>query len=107
MFGCIFACVASFALGFGTHALHKRIVAKAVAEERSAARTAIRRLRSEVEELRAERDNVQHLSDCADAMRRGKEIGRYSPATQAEKFAKTFADRSGNTTFVRTDKQSA
>ena len=77
MFGCIFACVASFALGFGTHA------------------------------LRAERDNVQHLSDCADAMRRGKEIGRYSPATQAEKFAKTFADRSGNTTFVRTDKQSA
>lgn len=107
MIGTTLAFVVGFALGFGTHALHKHIVTKAVNAERSSAQAMIRKLRRENEELRAEKDNVQHLSDCADALRKGKEIGRYSPATPAEQFAKTFDGRRGNTTFVRTDKQSA
>lgn len=102
----------SFALGFGSHAWHARQVEKALARLRREKDSVIKmrdaeisRLRGEKQRLRAEKDNVQVLSDCADAYRKGKEVGRYSPATQAEVFARNFENRKGNTTFVRTDKQ--
>ena len=68
--------------GAGLMLLHHREVAKAVNTERA-------KYQSRLIELETER----RTADCADAYRRGRHDGRYSPATAAERFAKTFEDR--------------
>lgn len=62
--------------------LHYREISKAVNSERY-------KYQSRLKELETER----RAADCADAYRRGKNDGKYSPATAAERFAKTFEDR--------------
>lgn len=68
--------------GAGLMVLHYREVAKAVNAERA-------KYQSRLRELETER----RTADCADAYRRGRNDGKYSPATAAERFAKTFEDR--------------
>ena len=36
---------------------------------------------------------MQQASDCADAFRRGKSVGRAHPMSDAEQFARTFEGR--------------
>jgi len=74
--------VAGVLTGAGLMVLHYREVAKAVNAERS-------KYQSRLRELETER----RTADCADAYRRGRNDGKYSPATAAERFAKTFEDR--------------
>lgn len=68
--------------GAGLMVLHYREIAKAVNVERS-------KYQSRLRELETER----RAADCADAYRRGRNDGRYSPVTAAEQFAKTFEGR--------------
>lgn len=74
--------VAGVLTGAGLMLLHHREVAKAVNAERA-------KYQNRLKELEAER----RTADCADAYRRGKNDGKYSPATAAERFAKTFENR--------------
>lgn len=69
--------------GVGVMLWHTKGIEKAVAKLRSTKDAEIRRLREENNQL-------QQAHDCADAFRRGKEIGRSDPMTRAEHFAKTF-----------------
>ena len=102
MNGVILAFAVGFAGGFGMHVWHTKVLNAAVEKLRREKDVEIKQLRGEKNQLRMQNDNTRHLSDCADAFRKGKEIGRYGPATQAEKFAKSFENRRGNTTFVVT-----
>lgn len=43
--------------------------------------------------LREDLNNMAHLNDCRDAMRRGRELERKSPANAAEQFARNFEGR--------------
>lgn len=74
--------VAGVLTGAGLMMLHYREVAKAVNAERA-------KYQSRLRELETER----RAADCADAYRRGRNDGKYNPATAAERFAKTFEDR--------------
>lgn len=74
--------VAGLLTGAGLIMLHYREVTKAVNAEKT-------KLLRRIQELETER----RTADCADAYRRGKNDGRYSPATAAERFAKTFENR--------------
>lgn len=74
--------VAGVLTGAGLIVLHYREVAKAVNAERA-------KYQNRLKELETER----MTADCADAYRRGRNDGKYSPATAAERFAKTFEDR--------------
>jgi len=74
--------VAGVLTGAGLMLLHHREVAKAVNAERT-------KYQSRLRELETER----MTADCADAYRRGRNDGKYSPATAAERFAKTFENR--------------
>lgn len=107
MFAYVATFALSFALGFIAHWWHSRELEAAVERIRRQKDTEIRNLREERNRFRTNADNVQHLSDCADAYRRGKEEGRHSPATQAERFARNFEGRRGMTTFVDTTKKTA
>ena len=72
--------------GVGVMFWHTKGIENAVGKLRNAKNTEIRRLREENSQL-------QQAHDCADAFRRGKEIGRNDPTTRAERFAKTFEGR--------------
>lgn len=74
--------IAGVLTGAGVMVLHHREVDKAVNAERV-------KYQSRLRELETER----MTADCADAYRRGKNDGKYSPATTAERFAKTFENR--------------
>lgn len=74
--------VAGVLTGAGLMVLHYREVVKAVNAERA-------KYQSRLRELETER----MTANCADAYRRGRNDGKYSPATAAERFAKTFEDR--------------
>lgn len=74
--------VAGVLTGAGMVVLHYREVAKAVNTERV-------KYQSRLRELETER----MTADCADAYRRGRNDGKYNPATAAERFAKTFENR--------------
>lgn len=74
--------VAGVLTGAGLMILHHREVTKAVNAERV-------KYQSRLRELETER----MTADCADAYRRGKNDGKYSPAVAAERFAKTFENR--------------
>lgn len=74
--------VAGALTGAGLMLLHYCGVIKAVDAERA-------KYQNRLKELEIER----RTADCADAYRRGKNDGRFSPATNAERFAKTFEDR--------------
>ena len=74
--------IAGALTGAGLMVLHYREVAKAVNAERAKYQNRLRELETE-----------RRTADCADAYRRGKNDGRYSPATAAERFARTFEDR--------------
>ena len=74
--------VAGVLTGAGLMILHYREVVKAVNVERAKYQNRLRELETE-----------RMTADCADAYRRGRNDGRYSPATAAERFAKTFEDR--------------
>lgn len=74
--------VAGVITGASLMLLHHREVVRAVNAERAKYQNRIRELETE-----------RITADCADAYRRGVQKGRYSPATAAERFAKTFEDR--------------
>ena len=74
--------IAGVLTGAGLMLLHDRSVTKAVNVERM-------KYQRRIQDLEVER----RTADCADAYRRGKDDGRYSPATAAERFAKTFENR--------------
>lgn len=76
--------------GVGVMVWHTKGIEKAVAKLRGAKDAEIRHLRELNAQLRADSDIIQQTRDCADAFRRGKEVGRFGPATRAEQFAKTF-----------------
>ena len=74
--------VAGILTGAGVMILHYREVGKAVNAERV-------KYQKRIQDLETER----RTADCADAYRRGRNDGKYSPATAAERFAKTFENR--------------
>ena len=74
--------VAGVLTGAGLMILHDYELRKAVNAERT-------KYQKRIQELETER----RTTDCADAYRRGKIEGKYSPATKAEQFAKTFEDK--------------
>lgn len=74
--------VAGVLTGAGLIMLHHREVVKAVNVERAKYQNRLRELETE-----------RMTADCADAYRRGRNDGKYSPATAAERFAKTFEGR--------------
>lgn len=74
--------IAGVVTGAGLMILHNREVIKAVNAERAKYQNRLRELETE-----------RMTANCADAYRRGKNDGRYSPATAAERFAKTFEGR--------------
>jgi hypothetical protein len=74
--------IAGVLTGAGLVILHDFELRKAVNAERS-------KYQKRLQDLETER----RTADCADAYRRGKIEGKYSPATAAEKFAKTFEDK--------------
>jgi len=74
--------IAGVLTGAGVMILHNREVVKAVNAERA-------KYQKRIQDLETER----RTTDCADAYRRGRNDGRYSPATAAERFAKTFEDK--------------
>lgn len=74
--------IAGVLTGAGVMILHNREVVKAVNAERA-------KYQKRLQDLETER----RAADCADAFRRGVQKGRFSPATDAERFAKTFEDR--------------
>lgn len=76
--------------GAGLMFLHYREVKKAIEAERL-------KYQKRIWQLECERQ----AADCADAFRRGVQKGRYSPATAAERFAKTFEDRRAEFREVR------
>ena len=71
--------IAGVLTGAGLMVLHYREVARAVNAERYKYQGRLRELETE-----------RRTADCADAYRRGKKDGKYSPATAAEQFARTF-----------------
>jgi hypothetical protein len=74
--------IAGVLTGAGIMMLHNREVTKAINAERMKYQGRLRELETE-----------RRTADCADAYRRGKNDGKNSPATAAERFAKTFEDR--------------
>ena len=76
--------------GAGLMVLHYQEIAKAVNAERAKYQNRLRELETE-----------RRTADCADAYRRGRNDGRYSPATAAERFAKTFENRRAQFKEVR------
>lgn len=74
--------IAGILTGASLMILHYKEVIRAVNAERT-------KYQSRLRELETER----MTADCADAYRRGKKDGKYSPATAAERFAKTFEER--------------
>ena len=74
--------IAGVLTGAGVMILHNREVVKAVNAERA-------KYQKRLQDLETER----RTADCADAYRRGRNDGRYSPATSAERFAKTFENK--------------
>ena len=72
---------------------HTKGIEKAVSKLRSTKDAEIRHLRETNAQLRADSDVIQQSRDCADAFRRGKEVGRNNPMSSAERFAKTFEGR--------------
>lgn len=74
--------IAGVITGGGLMILHYHEVAKAVNAERM-------KYQRRLQELETERQTT----DCADAFRRGVQKGRYSPATAAERFARTFENQ--------------
>lgn len=74
--------IAGVLTGAGIMMLHNREVTRAVNAERL-------KYQKRIQDLETER----MTTDCADAYRRGKNDGRFSPATAAERFAKTFENK--------------
>lgn len=99
--GGILLYAAGIATGAGLLGLHLRQVSAAVRRVEAAKDKEITRLRDANAKLRAEADNIQRSSDCADAFRRGKERGHQ--LSDVERFARTFEGR--NVRCVDTSKK--
>lgn len=91
--GGILLYVAGVVTGAGVLELHQRAVRKAVAAVRQQKNTEIARLRTAYTRLQEDAGIMQQASDCADAFRRGKSVGRAHPMSDAEQFARTFEGR--------------
>lgn len=94
----------TFALGIGTGVgvmvWHTRAVEAAVARAQSANSKEIKSLRETNQKMRDDLSQFQRNSDCADAYRRGREVGKHSPATAAERFAKAWDGKRQNVTMI-------
>lgn len=84
---------AGVATGAGLLAIHQFLVRRAEAAVRARYEAEARRLRAENARMRADGDSRERAQDCADAYRRGLEKGRTDPASDAERFARTFEGR--------------
>lgn len=85
--------VAGIAIGTGMLTLHNRAVKRAVESVTAKKNAEISKLRLAYTELQENAGIMQHASDCADAFKRGKTVGRQHPMSDAERFAQTFEGR--------------
>ena len=82
--------VAGIITGAGAIILHDNEVNRAVRAVQVRKNAEIQKLRTEYARLQEDAGILQQASDCADAFRRGKTVGRSHPMTDAEQFARTF-----------------
>lgn len=101
--GGILLYAAGIATGAGMLMLHHWDVRRSVNAVRSQKNAEIAKWKSAYERLQEDAGIMQQASDCADAFRRGKTVGRADPMTGAERFARTFEGR--NVRFVDTSKK--
>lgn len=101
--GGILLFAAGIATGSGVLALHDWAVKRAVNAVRAQKNAEIAKWKNAYERLQEDAGIMQQASDCADAFRRGKTVGRADPMTGAERFARTFEGR--NVRFVDTSKK--
>lgn len=99
MFGYIATYLAGIFTGAALIYANKRSVQTALANQRKRHEADMQRMIRENANLRQEIDSMTRSHDCADAYRRGKRDGRNDPATNAERFAKTFEGRQGSVQF--------
>lgn len=88
--GGILLFAAGIATGSGVLALHDWAVKRAVNAVRAQKNAEIAKWKNAYERLQEDAGIMQQASDCADALRRGKTVGREHPLSDAERFARTF-----------------
>lgn len=88
--GGILLFAAGVTTGAGVLALHNWDLRRTVKAVETRKNAEIAKLRSAYTRLQEDAGIMQQASDCADAFRRGKTVGRSHPMTDAEQFARTF-----------------
>lgn len=91
--GGILLFVAGVIVGAGGLTLHNMDVDRSVRLVERRKDAEISRLRTAYDRLQEETGMMRQASDCADAFRRGKSVGRAQPMSDAERFARTFEGR--------------
>ena len=91
--GGILLYAAGIVTGAGVLAIHYWNVRRIVNAVRAQKNAEIIKWRKAYERLQEEAGIMQQASDCADAFRRGKSVGREHQLSDAEKFARTFEGR--------------
>ncbi len=91
--GGILLFTAGVVIGAGALTLHNMEVKRAVQTVEAKKNGEIAKLRSAYSRLQEDAGIMQQASDCADAFRRGKSVGRAHPMSDAEQFARTFEGR--------------
>lgn len=88
--GGILLFTAGVVIGAGAVTFHNMEVKRAVKVVEARKNGEIAKLRSAYSRLQEDAGILQQASDCADAFRRGKSVGRAHPMSDAEQFARTF-----------------
>lgn len=91
--GGILLFTAGVLMGAGAVIVHSMEVQRAVRAVEAKKNSEISKLRNAYSQLQEETGIMQQASDCADAFRRGKSVGRAHPMSDAEQFARTFESR--------------
>jgi len=91
--GGILLFTAGVIIGAGALYLHNMEVKRAVNTVEARKNGEIAKLRSAYSRLQEDAGILQQASDCADAFRLGKSVGRAHPMSDAEQFARTFEGR--------------
>lgn len=106
MNGYVLAYIGGILTGAGLLFANHKSIETALKKSESKHQKELGQLRTENAQLRRNYDDLERSMDCTDAFRRGRQAGRNDPATEAERFARTFEGRR-NVQFKDTSKQSA
>jgi len=106
MNGYVLAYIGGILTGAGLLFANHKSIEAALKKSENRHQKEIGQLRTENAQLRRDYNDLERSMDCKDAFRRGKQAGIDDPATNAERFARTFEGRR-NVQFRDTSKQSA